>query len=141
MIHRKILKVKTTGSRVTRDLRPILTDVIPKGVNLTVHEYNEDEGWCVCEISGSDHPVLPPEEQITTAKIDEVLRHESVIEELETHPLSPPIIMILSTSVHDSVDAEKKEIVVRGRKGSFIRKERVIDEGGLEIDYYILDEG
>ena len=142
-VYRKLLKVKTAGSRAEGNLRPAFSDEFPNkyaGINYVVHEYNEAEGWCILEAWCSDHPILPPEHQKNISHLNELSRNPHVIEIVEKHPLSPPVLGMFATATHDSVDEEKKEIVVRGRKGKFIRKEKQMTHAG-EKELYILDEG
>jgi len=145
MIYRRIFKVKTTGSRDTGDLRPAFTDDFVekygRGINYVVHEYNEAEGWCVVECWCCDHPILEPEHRKNMTHLRALDKDPSVVEVLPSHPRSPPILGTLATSRHESVDEEKKEITVKGRKGSYIRKEKTFTTLGEEIDLYILDEG
>jgi len=144
MIYRRILKVKTVGSRNGEvPLQPDLTDFAVKysGINFAVHEYNEKEGWCVVELWCSDHPVLEAKHQKTDKDLQLVDTEPAVMKVLTEHRLSPKILGVLSTSTHDSVDEEKKEITVRGRKGNFLRKEKHTTTAGKEQDEYVLDEG
>jgi len=142
---RKILKVRTTGSRATHDLRPELSDDFVKkygkGVNFTVLEYNEDENWCVLECWCSNHPCLETAERKEATDLTRLSKDNSVLEVVSTHRLSPKILGTLSTSTHDSVNEETKEITVKGRKGKFLRKERERGTDGVERDVYVLDEG
>jgi len=147
LIHRRIFKVKTTGSRAHPEnpLRPAWTDEFVarhgKGINYVVHEYNEDEGWCIVECWCSDHPCCEPTERKSKADLEALEKDADVLEVLPSHPRSPPILGIVATSVHESVDEERKEIVVRGRVGTFKRKIRHFTTAGEEEDLYILDEG
>jgi len=140
-VHRRIFKVKTVGSRVTGDLRPAISDTVPRGINYAVHEYNEDEGWCIVECWCSDHPCCEPAERKGRAELEALDGDPDVLEILPSHPNSPPILGRIATTTHEEVDEEKKEITVRGRKGTYIRKEKVVTTSGEEIDVYILDEG
>jgi len=141
-ISRRILRVKTAGSRENGDLRPALVDDLPRGINLVVHEYNEAEGWCVIEIWGSDHPILRPEERSTTGKINSVVTHESVVEELATHPLSPPKLAEITGVVGSmKVDERRKVVIKEGKEYPYIRveKRQIHDPKGEDI--IIFDEG
>jgi hypothetical protein len=145
MIHRRIFKVKTVGSRAEGDLRPEFTDDFVSrygtGINYRVLEYNEEEGWCVVECWCCDHPIVEPEHRKNMTHLFALDKDPSVLEVLPSHPKSPPVLACLATSTHESVDEEKKEIVVKGRRGSFKRKERHTTTDGTEEDLYILDEG
>jgi hypothetical protein len=91
-VHRKILKVKTEGSRISGDLRPKLCAALPRGVNLVVLEYTDNDAACVVEIYGSDHTDLAPEERVDKERLESVARHESVLSHLSSHPQSPKVI-------------------------------------------------
>lgn len=139
---RKILKVKTVGTRTEGNLRPALTDDLLRGLNLVVHEYDETEGTAIIEIFGSDHLALKSEERLTPAKMSEMLKHVSVIEELTTHPKSPPIICRLAVSldsVAEEVDEQEKTFVKKETKGKhkYLRK----DKGHRGEDILVMDEG
>jgi len=137
-IHRKILKVKTVGSRQTGDLRPELSDTLPSGFNYAVLEYDEAENTCIVECWCSDHPLQ--EKQRTVADLSEISKNSAVIEVLESHPKSPRVLGVVSTTAFENVDDVKKEITVKGKRGAFLRKER-IEAHGENFDSYILDEG
>jgi len=139
LIYRKILKVKTVGSRETKDLRPDIE--LPRGLNSLVLEYLP-ENMCIVEIWGSDHPILNTEERYTPEKLNKVV--EQALETLDSHPMSPKtlgaITMLKSTiiSLGSEIDEETKTIKVRGKTYKFKRKE--FDDRYGE-DRYILDEG
>ncbi len=136
---RKILKVKTSGSRKTGDLKPSLD--LPRGLNMVVHEYNEEEGWCIVEIWGSDHPILSPEERVTPEKINHVLAQ--AIEELATHPLSPRKLGEIYGNIGSfEVVDEKRKIVRReidGKEFTYVRTEK--RGRPREENVVIFDEG
>jgi len=138
MIYRKIIKVKTRGDRATATLAPDLPTPLPKGFNYVVHEYNEKENYAVVELWCCDHPALHPSEQKTKRDLEDFCKVYTI---LPTHPRSPKVIATLTTFRHDSVDEERKTIVVNGREGSYKRKVREVLEGGIEVDLYVLDEG
>lgn len=148
-IHRLILKAKTVGNRLKAgDLRPILSDVIPilmPGVNMAVHKYNETDGWCICECWCSDHEGSG--QPRTKTELNSLATHESVIEVLSSHPLSPAIIgrihRLSSDPTIETVDKVKKEIKHKDKekKIKFKRKYKMKDTKGKEITKYILDEG
>ena len=145
MIFRKIFKVKTVGSREeTGDLRPAWADDMPNmmpGVSFVVHEYDENEGWCICECWVSDHPIRNIARNETD--LETLATEPCVIEVLSTHPLSPSILAVLSLSGGDSlesVDLENKTLVFKGKTMSFKRVEKNRTSAGEE-DQYILDEG
>ena len=138
---RKILKVKTTGSRDTGDLRPAFTD-IPQGLNYQVYEYNEKEGWCIVEIYGFDHPVLEPHKKFTPAKQTKVLIDSAVIEELPTHPLSPKVLARLTAPVGSFEPDEKRKVVKReGKEYPYMKIEDTLDGHGFKIKQVVFDEG
>ena len=89
---RKILKVKTVGSKAAKNLKPIIADVLPQGVNMTVHLYNEVEGVCICEVWGSNKDFLKADDRISEAKLNKVLTHTSVLEQLDSHPSVPEML-------------------------------------------------
>lgn len=142
VVYRQILKVKTTGSRATRNLRPEISDRLPEGLNYAVHEYNEEEDWCILEAWCSDHPVLPQKHRKNDTHLKKLSGDSAVIASLTSHPLSPPILGRMTTSTHDSVDETKKEITVHGRKGTYLRKiKETRKDMGTEEDIWVLDEG
>jgi hypothetical protein len=135
---RKILRVKTVGSRASGNLKPLLTNALPQGVHLTVLEYNESNGTCIVEIYGSDSEMAV--KPITAEILNSVKAHQSVIEELQTHSLSPK--KIAGFSVPDksvTVDTKTGEVThnTTGKKAKLIRTETdyrgdktvVVDEG------------
>jgi len=134
MIHRRTLKVKLKGSRETGDLRPSITDDLPIGVNLRVLEYGTD--YAVVEVWGSD--ILDGEEKCTPEKLEELVKHSDVIEELVTHPAKPPIIgrVGMTRRIGMEIDEARKTIDYEGKRHTFIRKEQIRGE-----PIYILDEG
>ena len=144
-VFRKIFKVKTIGSQKEGNLQPAWTEellTIAPGVGMAVHEYDEAEGWCVCELWTSDHNIR----SIIGKKIDldGLATHPSVIEVVTSHHLSPPKLAILSLSGGgslESVDLEKKTLVFRDKTMSFKRVEKNVRTSGEEEDLYILDEG
>lgn len=145
-IYRKILKVKTQGSRAKGNLQPAweMAQIMP-GVSTVVHEYNEKEGWCICEVWCSDHEGRGTKR--SKAELDSLDTHESVIGVLTSHPLSPTIIgrvhRLSSDPTIETVDKENKEIKHKGKekKIKFKREHKMKDTGGKEITKYILDEG
>lgn len=144
-VFRKIFKVKTIGSQKTGNLQPAWTDellTIAPGVGMTVHEYNEAEGWCVCELWTSDHNIRSVIGK--KSDLDGLATHPSVIEVLTSHPLSPSKLAILSLSgggSPESVDLEKKTLIFKGKTMPFKRVEKNRTTSGVEEDHYILDEG
>jgi hypothetical protein len=164
-VFRKVLKVKTVGSRVTGDLRPAFSDDFVEkygcGINYVVHEYNEKEGWCIVEVWCSDHPILPVEHQKNMSHLEEVAKNPHVIETFEKHPLSPPVLGTISYGSPHSpkkVDLEAKtltldvtEVVPQRGKAPIVRitektvpfkrAEKARGTDGVEFDNYILDEG
>lgn len=152
-IYRRILKVKTVGSRREGNLRPAISDRCPRGINYVVHEYNEDEGWCIIEAWCSDHPILPTEHQKDASHLEELAADPDVIQTIEKHPLSPPVLGRISYGSPASpkkVDLTAKTITVEVREldgrivektVSFKRVEKERTTRGTEYDNYILDEG
>ena len=138
-IHRKILKVKTTGSRQTSDLRPQISDALPSGINYSVLEYDEAEKTCVVECWCSNHPLH--EKPKTQADLDEISKHSAVLEVLQSHSRSPLILGSIAISSPDTIDEAKKEVTSHGKTGNFLRKIKVHTTSGKEQDEYILDEG
>jgi len=94
MISRRILVVKTKGSRQGGNLVPNIQ--LSRGFNLLVLEYRNNDTEAVVEIWASDHPSLRDEERISSRKMEaeiSKLRSEpSFVDELPSHPKSPPII-------------------------------------------------
>jgi len=138
LIHRKIFRVKTVGSRETKDLRPDIE--LPRGINSLVLSYND--GTCIIEVWGSDHPILSVEDRFTIEKLRKV--EEQAVEVLDAHPLSPRIIGAITMlesvikQMGSAVDEERKEITVKGKIYKFVRKEYDDRQGE---NRYILDEG
>jgi len=147
-IYRRIFRVRIAGSRTTGDLRPAFAERIRdehRGVNLRALEYNEEEGWCVVECWCSDHPILSPEERKTQADLERIDMDPDVIEVLKSHSRSPVKLASIAVSpgslTLDRVDEEAKTIILSGREVKFLRRERIHDTAGREVDLYILDEG
>lgn len=134
---RKILKVKTIGSREEGNLRPIVSDNLPMGVNLVVLEYNETEKWAIVEIFGSDYGIIPKEKRITTEKINSVVKSDDVIDELASHSESPISIASIGI-IRDKVDSYNKTTKKAVIKGKSYNVKRVEDTGDEEI--LIIDE-
>jgi hypothetical protein len=137
MIHRKIAKVKTKGSRITNDLAPDLAD-LTVGINYAVHEYNEKENYCILELWCCDHSLQ--EKKATMADLNELCKDPSVLEVLTSHPKSPKTLGVLSMTSVESVDEVAKEVTVKGKKERFLRKEKLWAHG-KEFDCFVLDEG
>jgi len=137
MIHRKIFKVATTGSREKGNLKPVIADDLPAGLNLTVLEYNEPEAWCVVEVWSSDHPMRRTSEEIA-GLMDKVRGHKSVMLELADHPLKPLKIGKVNMGKTDKhkIDFDKKEVTFKGKKGKYKRIEKF-----REQEIIVLDEG
>lgn len=139
---RKILKVKTIGSKAEKNLKPIIASVLPQGVNMTVHLYNEVENTCICELWGSNKDFLKADDRMTTAKLNKVLAHSSVLEQLNNHPSSPKKLYSFSEiAEHFEVDDTKK--VAKSKKDnkehSFKRKEKR-KRHGEEIEMIVFEE-
>ena len=123
MIHRKIVKIATEGSRKEGNLRPALARI--RGVNMKVLEYSEDDKTAVVELWGSDHESLVPEEQCNMAKINQM---PNILEVLPSHAKSPKIIGSQMISIerlkHDkaAIDEKEKTITFKGKKLGFQKK-------------------
>ncbi|MEM3618230.1 MAG: hypothetical protein QXK47_04050 [Candidatus Bathyarchaeia archaeon] len=135
-VYRKIFKCRTAGSKEKGDLRPEIVGRVPAGINLAVLEYNEAEGWCIVEFYCSDHPLLGNLAK-GLADLEKLKQDPSIIEELTTHPASPKIIggFAIAEWMHEQIDEEKKEVVVKGKRYKYVRRDPdprigvVIDEG------------
>ncbi|MDH5782056.1 MAG: hypothetical protein OEZ35_00095 [Candidatus Bathyarchaeota archaeon] len=134
MIERKILKVKTVGSRKAGSLQPDIE--LEHGMNLLVLEYNEIEKWCIVEVWGTDHELA--EKIVTTENLERISKHSSVIETLPSHSQSPTIIgrFSIAREKAESVDAPAKRAQINGKTVPFIRIEKqhrtediILDEG------------
>ena len=138
---RKLLKVKTIGSIETGDLKPKISSFMPPGVNYAVYEYDEKEGWCILELVGSEHPILGTK-QITPEKIQQVVNHSAVIQEIKSHPLSPPKLreLVVNRTKFDSVDKTRKLATKKGVSFSFKRIEKRHFRGE-EVEQIVFDEG
>jgi len=94
MISRRILVVKTKGSRQRGNLAPNIQ--LPRGLNLLVLEYRNSDAEAVVEIWASDHRSLKDEERISSRKMEaeiSKLRSEpSFVDELPSHSKSPPAV-------------------------------------------------
>lgn len=133
-MNKRILRVKTIGSRKEENLRPLIVDELSQGVSLMVLEYERGDEIAVIKLTWSSHPLLPkvPQEQIET-----LLTHPSVVEVLPSHPKDT--MKRTLAIVKDAVDEEKtgKRIRIGEKEGSFIRKERLL----RDEEHYIIDEG
>jgi len=137
LIYRKILKVKTIGSKREGNLRPFISDVEkPQGLSYVVYEYNVDEGWCILELYGSDSPLM--DHQIKPVDLDKIAKHDQVLEELKTHRLSPKVIGRFQFALEE-LDIDEIEKTVKhkktGKVGKFIRKEK-----DRATEFVVLDE-
>jgi len=147
MIRRKILKVKTKGSRATGDLRPIFSDETPQGINYVVYDYNETEGSCIVEIWSSDHEALAPQERYDHGKWNKIINHPSVIETLPSYSKSPTILGTIAAMLSPRVLDEKKKVVkdtTTGKEYPYLRKSKETKKAtatSLEHETIILDEG
>lgn len=138
MIYRKILKTKIVDKDGLRE--PDLK--LPKGINLVVLEYGDDyavvECWC------SDHEILEPNERKTDADLEILSNNPSVIQKLQSHPKSPPLLATMSISRSKNpgfnVDKNIKKLTVKSRTVSYIRM-KTHSPHGKEEELYILDEG
>lgn len=146
MITRKILKVKTLGSRKTGDLRPAFSEQTPEGINYSVHEYNESEGWCIVEFWGSDHSILPAKQRINVKKIRRMTGHSSVIAELQSHPSSPLMLAQIGVVLASYKLDEKKKIIIDEEDIShpYLRVSKETKRAGRDSEeqkIVIVDEG
>jgi hypothetical protein len=134
--------VQTVGNKQEGNLRPEWADRMIPCVSMVAHEYNYEEGWCICECWVSDHPIRGTPRNMDD--LQALASDESVIEVLTEHPLSPEVLGILSLSGEhspESVDLEKKTLVFKGKTMSFKRVEKHRTTAGIEESHYILDEG
>lgn len=145
MIHRKILRVKTTGSREKANLRPILSDNIGPGVNMLVLEYDEAAEEAIVEIYGSDHSLIAADRQCNEAKLKSFYEGRAdVLEVLTSHAKSPatickigmPLSQAISTGL--AIDEAEKKIALKGKDHSYSRKET---DDQFHEEIYVLDEG
>lgn len=143
-IHRKIFKVKTVGSRAEGNLRPAwdMVTIMP-GISSVIHEYNEAEGWCICECWGCDNSKIRNVAR-NMADLNSLASNEHVISVESSHALSPTILASISLSggaSPESVDREKKELVWKGKTIKYLRIEKNVRTDGKEEELFILDEG
>ena len=143
MIFRKIFKVKTIGnSKTTKDLRPEWTERLPTSISMVTYEFNEEEGWIICELWCSDHPIRQVPR--TMKDLNELAKDPCVIEVVHNHPLSPKILGRLSLEKNPNctdVDLTKKTLKQRGKSMKFMRKRKKRGTHGKEIEQFVLDEG
>jgi len=131
---RKILKVKTIGSRKAGNLQP---DIEPEhGMNLLVLEYNEIEKWCIVEVWGTDHELA--EKIVTTKDLERISKRSSVIAILPSHSKSPKIIgrFAIGTENAEDINPVTKTVKIKEKSVSFKRIEK-----DHQKDIIILDEG
>ena len=74
---RKILVVKTKGSRKLGNLKPIIAERLPKGVNLNVLKYLANDTLAIVEVWGTDHPLYPY--RINESTLKELASDDSVL--------------------------------------------------------------
>ena len=117
----KILRVKTTGSRATGNLHPIIADHLPVGVNLKALEYDEAAGEAIVEIWGSDHPLMRDKTSVEVLK--SLSEHDSVLEKLKNHPHSGGYRLVISAKAFEKAKKAFEHLppvvrteTVRGRK-------------------------
>ena len=143
MIFRKLFKVRTLGnSKTTKDLRPEWAERLPVSVSMVCHEYNETEGWCICELWVSDHPTRQVPR--TMKDLNELAKDPCVIEVLHGHPLSPKTLGRLSVDKNvdcTDVDLTAKTLKRHGKPMKFIRTRKKRGTHGKEIEQFVLDEG
>jgi len=136
---KQLVKAITCGSRATGDLRPVIADDLPEGVNLNVLEYDEIEGTCIVEISGYDHASLPVNKRVTKAVFDKVVAGPGVLSKLASHPKRPAKLHELSMSKR--LFDQKNKGKPAGEKLKSLRTETRRCRDGVERDFAILDEG
>lgn len=142
MIFRKIFKVKTVGSRKQGNLRPEWSENLPPSTSMVVYEYNEAEGWCICECWVSGHPIRTVPR--TMADLNELAKESCVIEVLLSHPLSPIVVGRLSCTKNidvTEVDDVKKTLKRKGKPMTFKYTRKKRGTHGREEEQYVLDEG
>lgn len=125
-----ILRVKTAGSRVTRNLRPDIK--IPEGAAMTVCEYSSDDSTCVVQVFGSEHELV--KDKVTDSDLKKLGKGKQVVEELDksTYGKRHKHIRGISINMADEVDEESKEFKhhnIKDEKGmkknfKFKRKDR-----------------
>lgn len=141
-IFRKMFKVKTVGSRKHGNLAPEWHERLPPSTSMVCHEYNEKEGWCICELWVSDHPIRTVPR--TMADLNQMANDPCVIEVVHDHHLSPKILGRLScdiTSDVTDVDGKLKTLKRKGKPMKFKYKREKTGTHGKKVKQYVLDEG
>lgn len=147
-IHRKILRVKTKGSRKTHDLQPNLD--LPHGVGLQAYEYINDDSECIVELHCSDVWWDSSKDAKSKSDLDTIAQLPSVIEVLPNHVSSPAILY--RTAIIDSklskkqkkitdIDLSKKTLKYKGKPLKFLRKASRVNTASVVEDVYVMDEG
>lgn len=140
MIYRKIFKTKTAGSKKTGDLRPIISDTLPKGFNYAVLEYIAD-GMCIVEVWCSDSSILTADEQ--KDQRDLAAFSQNAEEIIDSHRHSPPVLARIAVAKTQDleVDKTKRTVKFRGKSSPYQHVEKTHTSTGKEEEIYIIDEG
>lgn len=141
-IFRKMFKVKTVGSRKQGNLAPEWHERLPPSTSMVCHEYNETEGWCICELWVSDHPIRTVPRNMKD--LNELAKDPCVIEVLHGHPLSPKTLGRLSVDKNadcTEVDMTAKTLKRHGKSMKFMHTRKKTGTHGKEFEQFVLDEG
>jgi hypothetical protein len=124
LIKRKILKVKTIGSKKEGNLRPSIVDNLTNGLNLKVLEYDELNNECIVEVWGSDHTLV--KDKVSDSKLNKISKDKNVLEEFSTHPKSGGYKVIVSEKKVKLKRNSPLSIEYKGKKVNFKRVEKDI---------------
>jgi len=141
-IFRKMFKVKTVGSRKQGNLAPEWHRRLPPSTSMVCHEYNEEEGWCICELWVSDHPIRTVPR--TMADLNNMAKDPCVLEVVRHHHLSPKIVgrlgCVKNSDVTD-INEKDKTLKRKGKPMNFKYKREKTGTHGKKEEQYVLDEG
>lgn len=152
-VYRRKFKCKTAGSRAEANLHPVLSNVIPNGINTVVHSYDEPNGTCIVEAWCSDHEILPAQHRKTEADLQALDGLPCILEVLENDPKNPGVLGTISISEEaakiglpnpgliTAVDRKNKQITFLGKQHTYVRTDRFKDTKGAEHEQFVLDEG
>lgn len=126
----KIVKSTLTGKK-GENLQPKICENLPRGVDATVLEYAND--YAIVKLAWSNHPLI---QNADDKELETLLTHPSILEELKAHPESEKNLITHVFQGSFVEEKTKKVIRVRGKEGSFIRKQQ-----GKYGEEYVLDEG
>ena len=143
MIHRKLLKVKTKGSKKQGTLEPDVK--LPRGINMVVLEYDYKNGTADVELWCSDHELhqFPKSDK----DLDQLAEHPNILKKLTKHPKSPKFIGNIAKQKQRGDDSQfevietEKKLKDKGKDKTvkFLRKlTRKLDD--VELEVYIIDE-